>query len=161
MIVRVHKCVMVNGSNKSTLFCIPPVLYCRPKHPTKVHVWAGISMKGRTGICTFDGIMKELYMETWMRRYSRSYVISLVTATTVSCRTTTRSMLHISHELGCKRMRWTGGRHHPSLPTLNPIENLWHEPKEYIHPTRSQATHKGWTCGSHNSFLEYSGCYKV
>ena len=24
----------------------------------------------------------------------------------------------VSHELGCKRMRWTGGRHHPSLPTL-------------------------------------------
>ena len=29
----------------------------RPKHPTKVHVWAGISMGGRTGICIFTGIM--------------------------------------------------------------------------------------------------------
>ena len=35
----------------------------RPKHPTKVHVWAGISKKGRTGICIFEGIMKkELYV---------------------------------------------------------------------------------------------------
>ena len=29
----------------------------RAKHPVKVHVWAGISLKGRTGICIFDGIM--------------------------------------------------------------------------------------------------------
>ena len=29
----------------------------RPKHPLKVHVWAGISKRGSTGICIFDGIM--------------------------------------------------------------------------------------------------------
>ena len=29
----------------------------RPKHPTNVHVWAGISKKGPTGACIFDGIM--------------------------------------------------------------------------------------------------------
>ena len=34
----------------------------RPKHPTKVHVWTGISKKGRTGICIFEGIMKELFV---------------------------------------------------------------------------------------------------
>ena len=34
----------------------------RHKHPTKVHVWAGISLKGRCGICSFEGmIKKELY----------------------------------------------------------------------------------------------------
>ncbi len=27
----------------------------RPKHPTKVHVWAAISKKGRSGICIFEG----------------------------------------------------------------------------------------------------------
>ena len=32
-------------------------LIYRAKHPVKVHVWAGISMRGRTGICSFDGIM--------------------------------------------------------------------------------------------------------
>ena len=38
--------------------------FYRPKHPTKVHVWAGISKRGRTGVCSFDGIMKkELYTE--------------------------------------------------------------------------------------------------
>ena len=29
----------------------------RPKHPVKVHVWAGISCHGPTGVCIFDGIM--------------------------------------------------------------------------------------------------------
>ena len=29
----------------------------RPKHPVKVHVWAGISWNGATKACIFDGIM--------------------------------------------------------------------------------------------------------
>ena len=29
----------------------------KPKHPLKVHVWAGISRHGATKICIFDGIM--------------------------------------------------------------------------------------------------------
>ena len=29
----------------------------RPKHPVKVHVWAGISRRGATGVCIFEGIM--------------------------------------------------------------------------------------------------------
>ena len=29
----------------------------RPKHPVKVHVWAGISKQGATEVCIFEGIM--------------------------------------------------------------------------------------------------------
>ena len=29
----------------------------RPKHPVKVHVWAGISWNGATKACIFEGIM--------------------------------------------------------------------------------------------------------
>ena len=36
----------------------------RPKHPTKVHMWAGISSRVRIGICIFDVVMKsELFIE--------------------------------------------------------------------------------------------------
>ena len=45
----------------SILLLMPTPLYPlihRAKHPVKVHVWAGISLHGRTGICIFDGIMK-------------------------------------------------------------------------------------------------------
>ena len=31
--------------------------FCRPKHPVKVHVWAGISLRGPTKICIFEGNM--------------------------------------------------------------------------------------------------------
>ena len=37
--------------------CMFTVLSDRPKHPTKVHVWAGISKREKTGICIFEGIM--------------------------------------------------------------------------------------------------------
>ena len=40
------------------------ILFYRPKHATKVHVWAGISLKGPTGICIFEGKMDaELYAQ--------------------------------------------------------------------------------------------------
>ena len=36
----------------------------RPKHPYKVHVWAGISLRGKSGICIFNGIMDRfLYVD--------------------------------------------------------------------------------------------------
>ena len=31
------------------------IIVNRPRHPVKVHVWAGISKRGRTGICIFLG----------------------------------------------------------------------------------------------------------
>ena len=32
-------------------------IFLRAKHPVKVHVWSGISLRGRTGICIFEGKM--------------------------------------------------------------------------------------------------------
>jgi hypothetical protein len=35
----------------------------RPKHPLKVHVWGGISLRGPTGLCVFEGKMDaEMYL---------------------------------------------------------------------------------------------------
>lgn len=36
---------------------MPPKPKPRPKHPTKVHVWGGISVRGVTPLVIFDGIM--------------------------------------------------------------------------------------------------------
>ena len=36
----------------------PPKRKPKPKHPLKVHVWAGISRHGATKICVFEGIME-------------------------------------------------------------------------------------------------------
>ena len=39
-----------------------------PKHPVKVHVWAGISKKGATSVCIFEGKMDAiLYCEILQR----------------------------------------------------------------------------------------------
>ena len=41
------------------MFCLFVCLFThRAKHPVKVHVWAGISLRGSTGICIFEGTMK-------------------------------------------------------------------------------------------------------
>ena len=41
----------------------PATLKLRPKHPLKLHVWAGISRKGATPIVIFSGIMNaDLYV---------------------------------------------------------------------------------------------------
>lgn len=43
---------------------IRPQYKPRPKHPIKVHVWAGISWEGPTPVCIFEGIMNaKLYIE--------------------------------------------------------------------------------------------------
>jgi len=48
--------------------------YYRAKHPVKVHVWAGISMRGRTGICIFEGIMDvEILQQTLLPFISEVY----------------------------------------------------------------------------------------
>ena len=40
----------------------------QPKHPTKVHVWGGISWNGSTNVCIFDGIMTaEMYIDILTR----------------------------------------------------------------------------------------------
>ena len=35
----------------------PTVLFHRAKDPVKVHVWGGISLRGRMGVCIFQGKM--------------------------------------------------------------------------------------------------------
>ncbi len=34
----------------------------KPKYPLKVHVWAGISHSGATGVCIFEGIMIDIFI---------------------------------------------------------------------------------------------------
>ena len=90
-------------------------------------------MKGRTGICIFDGIMKkELYVEIldetllpflhdkfgdcnyrFMQKNDPKHVAHL-----------TRAWLQENE------VNWW--QTPPESPDINPIENLWHELKEYI-----------------------------
>ena len=104
----------------------------RPKHPVKVHVWAGISHRGRTGLCIFEGKM------------NASLFISIL-------RSTLLPFIKDSYPDGHRFIQDNNPKHcsklarkfydeegvnwwptPPESPDMNPIENMWHELKEYI-----------------------------
>lgn len=108
------------------------VFFYRPKHPIKVHVWAGISLQGPTQICIFEGIMDaNLYTEI--------------------LRTTLLPFLASKFPSGHYFMQDNDPKHVSRLakdffrenninwwktpaesPDMIPIENLWHELKEFV-----------------------------
>ena len=106
-------------------------VYCRAKHPVKVHVWAGISHRGRTGICIFDGIMDAVlyvdiigqtllpFLETIYPDGHRLMQDNDPKHTSNHCKDYLRE-----HDINWWKTP-------PESPDLNPIENLWHELKEY------------------------------
>ena len=108
--------------------------YCyRPKHPVKIHVWAGISMRGPTRLMLFDGIMDaELYV--------RILEVALLPSAQQLYHGTNYLFVqdndpkHTSRRARAffeeNRIEWW--KTPPESPDLNPIENLWHELKEYI-----------------------------
>ena len=104
----------------------------KPKHPLKVHVWAGISRHGATSICIFDGIMdKYLYIEILERTlkpfiqdiYSDGHRFMVDNDPKHTSNAATNYLLE-------NGINWW--RTPAESPDLNPIENLWHELKEFI-----------------------------
>ena len=104
----------------------------RPKHPVKVHVWGGISSRGKTTLCIFEGKM------------DATLFTSVLTSSLLPF---TRSVYPDGHRFmqdndpkHCSRMAREfyineGINWWPTPPEsldMNPIENLWHELKEFI-----------------------------
>ena len=114
----------------------------RAKHPVKVHVWAGISKQGKTGICIFKGIMDAtLYTEV----LEKTLLPFLSTVYPEGHRfMADNDPKHTSNEakkfLSENKVTWW--RTPAESPDCNPIENLWHELKEYnrrvIKPTTKE-----------------------
>ena len=106
--------------------------YFRAKHPVKVHVWGGISFRGRTGICIFEGIMDgDMYIDildkTLVPFINEVYPNGHRFVQDNDPKHKCKKAIDFIED---KNINWF---HTPAeSPDLNPIENLWHEMKEYI-----------------------------
>jgi len=106
--------------------------FFRAKHPVKVHVWAGISLRGPTKICIFDGVMDAvLYVDilrtTLLPFIAENYPSGHRFMQDNDPKHTSRLAASFFAENGINWMRTA-----PESPDINPIENVWHELKEFI-----------------------------
>lgn len=106
----------------------------RAKHPVKVHVWAGISKQGATKVCVFEGIMNAaLYCEI-LEKTLLPFLDVKFPHPNVHRFMQDNDPKHTSHAAQnffiSKGINWF--RTPPESPDMNPIENLWHELKEFI-----------------------------
>ncbi len=102
------------------------------KHPTKVHVWAGISKKGPTPIVIFEGIMDAtLYIQILQRGLlpfiRGTYPDSHRFMQDNDPKYTSKA---VGTFLSQEEVNWW--KTPAESPDMNPIENLWHELKEYV-----------------------------
>ena len=104
----------------------------RPKHPVKVHIWAGISCSGATTIVIFDGIMNaegyaNILNQALVPFISATYPDGHRLMQDNDPKHTSRYIQTFFEEHG---INWW--KTPPESPDCNPIENLWHELKEFI-----------------------------
>ena len=109
-----------------------PKLKSRPKHPVKVYVWAGISKRGATTVCVFEGIMDTDFYLDILRRHLVPFIQSNFPSThrfmqDNDSRHTSRLTKNFFES---ENINWW--RTPAESPDLNPIENLWHELQDYI-----------------------------
>ena len=106
----------------------------RAKHPIKVHVWGGISRKGATAVCIFEGIMTApLYCDILQQT-----LVPFIAGNFPSPNThrfmqdnDPKHTSRVAKDFFIQNnINWW--RTPPESPDMNPIENLWHELKEYI-----------------------------
>ena len=111
-----------------------PRLKPRPKHPTKVHVWAGISKKGPTGICIFEGTMDAPLFCEILRRTLLPFIATnfpVVGSHRLMQDNDPKHTSRVAQEFyAASGINWW--RTPAESPDMNLIENVWHELKEYI-----------------------------
>ena len=112
----------------------PPRPKPRPKHPTKVHVWAGISKIGATPVCIFEGTMNaQLYCKI-LEKTLVPFIQVKFPPPRVHRFMQDNDPKHTSRAaqqfFATHNINWWHSP--PESPDMNPIENLWHEMKDFL-----------------------------
>lgn len=104
----------------------------RPKHPLKLHIWAGISMKGATKICIFQGILNADGFCQILNDFLIPFVDKVypdhhrLMMDNDPKHTSKKAEVFMTE----KSINWW--KTPAESPDFNPIENLWHEVKEFL-----------------------------
>lgn len=143
---------------------VAPTPKPRPNRPIKVRVWAGISARGATNICIFEGIMDAEFYTQILGRYLVPFIrVKFLSGTHRFMQN--NDSRHTSHTtqtfLEDNNINWW--QTPPQSPDLNPLENLWHELKEHlrarIKPTNKEDLITGiksfWATVSQGTCIKY------
>ena len=108
------------------------IYFFRPKHPLKVHVWARISLRGATGICTFDGIMDAPFYMNILKKTLFPFVKDVFpNGLRLMADNDSKHTSNVAKQLlEDNEIYWW--RTPPESPDLNPIEKLYHELKVFM-----------------------------
>ena len=133
----------------------------RPKHPIKVHVWGGISKKGATAVCIFEGIMASPLFIQILERTLLPFLQQKFPSPNTHRFMQDNDPKHTSRAsqefYARSGINWW--RTPAESPDCNPIENLWHELKEYIRREVKPMTKQELVDGI-NSFWDTIDIYK-
>ncbi|KAL6743487.1 hypothetical protein Aduo_016518 [Ancylostoma duodenale] len=106
----------------------------KAKHPTKVHVWAGISNEGPTPIMIFDGNIRmdskmycQIIHDNYLSFASKVYGLNCRLAQDNDPKHKSRYTTELLDMWNVHRIDWP-----PESPDLNPIELVWHQLKYYL-----------------------------
>lgn len=113
----------------------PRALKQRPKHPAKVHIWGGISMRGATRLVMFTGTMNAVkygqILETGLVPFIRTCFPD--GARLQQDNDPKHSSKYIGRLFKFHNVYWW--KTPPESPDLNPIENCWGSLKQYLRTT--------------------------